>query len=183
VDPTFQGTYWLEMQITSTDPETGLTTLVTTTQHQLIPGQALPLSGYGAGGIGLVTFRTYCQGACVTNLPFAITGMSALQPVVPTLDVQTVRNGDGTYAAVVSYTFPMAGTLTVSLLPTADEAGITYVNQPNVTGSGSSLARSTPSARFRPSVLGAMVSPQRMRRCRGVRSAGHHGGRRAGPAL
>ena len=63
--------------------------------------------------------------------------MSALQPVVPTLDVQTVRNGDGTYAAVVSYTFPMAGTLTVSLLPTADEAGITYVNQPNVTGSGS----------------------------------------------
>jgi YD repeat-containing protein len=122
--------YSLDVEIHDYDPQTGFP-VTTTTRYPLVPGQALGVSGAGYS-IATVSFITRCTYNCsFEHGPgLAITAMAATQPALPTVSLSTKRNGDGTYEAVIAYSFSKPGTLSLSLLPTADESGMTYFTGP-----------------------------------------------------
>jgi RHS repeat-associated protein len=120
----------------------GGTQTVTTTQRPFPKGQAVTLTANGEGISDItVTVLNSSLFPDWDHAAWAVTALSATQPVLPTIDLSVVRNGDGTYGAVMNYTFPPQSdpsdrTITLSLLPTKDEAGATYVTQTNLAVSG-----------------------------------------------
>ena len=62
---------------------------------------------------------------------WAVTSMAVTQPIKPALTLNVQRNADGTFSALVNYTFPGASapaerTLTLELLPQGEEPAISY---------------------------------------------------------
>ena len=129
----------LQVLIHDTDPDTGLEAIRTT--RYPLNGQALSISGSGYS-IGLLELIVCIGGDCTGNVGlsggFAIASMAATQPVLPTVNLSTRRNGDGTYSAVIDYSFSFPGTLSLSLLPTEDEPAVSYFSGP-AEGSGTTI--------------------------------------------
>src|SRR6266446_4824942 len=134
---------YLQLKVTDrVDPDAPQGVVTTYPLQPFNSGQTVTLTATGVNienvrvtVVNSVGYPDYDQAA------WRVTTASATQPIRPTVDLKVSRNGDGTYAANISYTFPSQSVpagrfLSLDVLPRGDQPGVNYLAQTGLGLSG-----------------------------------------------